>query len=91
MPTLVTAWLLSDIGNSFRCTGSDDDWYLDKTAGVFINAPGTGRIGVVGGNDIWAADRPSPGPRRSFTNPADLGARELSGHQEAQIGDGDDE
>lgn len=23
--TLVTAWLLSDMGNSFRCTGSDDD------------------------------------------------------------------
>lgn len=51
-PTLVTAWLLSDMGNSFRDTGSDEVWYLDRTAGVFMNAPGTGRRGVVGGNDM---------------------------------------
>jgi hypothetical protein len=49
---LETVWLLSEIGNSCRRTGSEPCWYLEVTAGVFKKAPGTGRTGVVCGNDI---------------------------------------
>lgn len=49
---LDTDWPLSETGNSCRRTGSEPCWYLEVTAGVFKNAPGTGRTGVVCGNDI---------------------------------------
>lgn len=50
--TAVTDWLDSPEVKSCRRTGSDDAWNLDATAGVFKNAPGTGRNGVVCGNDM---------------------------------------
>jgi hypothetical protein len=52
---LDTDWPLSETGNSCRRTGSEPCWYLEVTAGVFKNAPGTGRTGVVCGNDIMGS------------------------------------
>lgn len=46
------AGLLSETGNSCRRTGSGPDWNREAMAGVFRNAPGTGRTGVVCGNDM---------------------------------------
>lgn len=39
-------------GNSCRRVGSGPDWKRDWIAGVFMNAPGTGRTGVICGKDI---------------------------------------
>lgn len=36
----------SEDGKSCRRVGSEPAWYLEATAGVLRNAPGTGRIGV---------------------------------------------
>jgi len=46
------ACVSSETGKSCRRTGSLLGWNLEARAGVFMNAPGTGRTGVVCGNDI---------------------------------------
>jgi hypothetical protein len=48
---------LSDDGNSWRRTGSEPDWYRDAMAGVFMKAPGTGRMGVICGKAISIVGR----------------------------------
>lgn len=48
--------LSSESGNSCRRTGSWPVWKREATAGVFRNAPGTGRTGVVCGNDMAESD-----------------------------------
>ena len=49
-------WLFSAAWNSWRRTGSGPDWNLEVTAGVFRKAPGTGRTGVVCGNDMMGSN-----------------------------------
>lgn len=41
------AELLLDVWNSVRRVGSGPDAYLEASAGVLRNAPGTGRAGVI--------------------------------------------
>lgn len=54
-PTPMGGGLPSDPENSWRRTGSEPAWNLEATAGVFKKAPGTGRTGVVWGNDMMAS------------------------------------